>query len=72
MKFVSAFVLALILFACEARAQQPKPCATCCPNGKCQVKQPVDARQGRWPHQGPFRWSGATGRWLLGAKPRFR
>ena len=31
----------------------------------------VDTR-GAWPWQGPIRWTGAIGRWGVGAQPRFR
>jgi|GEM_PF-6109202 len=34
------------------------------------VPGPVDTKGG-WPYMGPFRWTGAAGRWLLGAPPRF-
>lgn len=43
------------------------------PNGQQAlfIPGPVDTKGG-WPFQGPFRWAGATGRWVLGAPPRFR
>lgn len=76
-------VAVLCLFAVPALAvQDPAPkCATCvkcrCAGGACPVQCPpaapkvVDTRS-RWPWQGPFRWTGAVGRWGLGARPRFQ
>lgn len=52
-----------------------------CPGGQCAVPQPqpsaqaprwIDNRSGAWPVQGPFRWTGASGRWVLGIRPRFQ
>lgn len=66
--------------------QDPTPkCATCdncqCAAGSCPVQCPpaqsptahklVDTRN-RWPWQGPFRWTGAVGRWGLGIRPRYQ
>lgn len=73
-------VAVLCLFAVPALAvQDPAPkCATCtncqCARGACPVQCPpkvVDTR-GRWPWQGPFRATGAVGRWTLGIRPRFQ
>lgn len=42
------------------------------PNGQKAVfvPGPVDTKGG-WPYMGPARWTGAVGRWVLGAPPRF-
>lgn len=53
-------------------------CPTQCPlpQAQYQYQQPrqpqwTDTR-GAWPWQGPFRWTGASGRWALGIRPRYQ
>lgn len=81
-----AVSLAMILFCALADAStrqapvQPQ-CAVCvncacgnscqCPHRKPTKPVVLDTR-GAWPWQGPVRWTGAVGRWVIGAKPRWQ
>lgn len=83
MKPILLAIVAVLFLAGSTLAQQPvqdpaPKCATCancqCARGACPVQCPpkvVDTR-GRWPWQGPFRATGAVGRWTLGIRPRFQ
>lgn len=65
MRGLICVLLLLIPATCFATA----PPRVECKNGKCYPARVAKPEQA-WPARGPFRWTGATGRWVLGFPAR--
>lgn len=78
--YLAAVMAMAVLLCAPAKAAHLQganvQCANCqncngqCANCSC-VPVVVDTH-GAWPWQGPFRWTGAVGRWVTGAQPRYQ